>query len=62
MSKSKRYRRTSRLGHPVGRSNRPSRRASEQPGWPAAFLHGAVYTLGKKTFDWLVDLFWPGSN
>lgn len=59
MVKSKRPRRGSRPRDTgITRSSRPARvtgRVSGEPSWPASLASGALYSLGKKAADWLVE-------
>lgn len=59
MVKSKRPKRGSRPRNTkITRFRRPARvigRVSGEPSWPASFAGGALYSLGKKAVDWLIE-------
>ncbi|SEF28362.1 hypothetical protein SAMN05421837_104128 [Amycolatopsis pretoriensis] len=59
MVKSKRPKRGSRTRNAkITRSRRPAQatgRVSGEPSWPASFARGALYSLGKKAADWLIE-------
>jgi hypothetical protein len=59
MVKSKRPRRGLRLrNNRITRSRRSAQvtgRVSGERGWPTSFAHGALYSLGKKAADWLIE-------